>query len=255
MSEDAPASYPCPDCGETMSTQRGLSQHRAKVHGVFSATSSRQREVGRERSAGAAPPRPRPELSEREQTELRDRLIGHFAMIGGFLAAIAPHTGLTLVSRAVDRELEIKGPDGQSLSDPEGRTLTVRRRGIATILLDYGRRDHRIMRGLLAFDRLMEAGDEVELVASLAAAVAVDTGRVDPHEGIGLPGTPIRIAPDLLIGDVIAQVEEVFAAQAAAVEALPHVGGSEPEAGSENVHETAPDGMAAVAVPSGRDTG
>lgn len=255
MSPDETGGFTCPNCGEITSTQRGMSQHRAKVHGILSPTSSRQREAGRERSAGAAPPRPRLELSERDQLALRDRLIGHLAMIGGFVAAVAPHTGLTLVSRAVDRELEIRGPDGVPLVDPEGREQTVRRRGIATILLDYGRRDSRVMRGLLAFDRMMEAGDEITLVAELAAAVAVDTGRVDPHEGIGLPGTPIRIAPGLLIGDIIEQVEEAMAAQAITSPDRQASGGAEEAPAGENVHELTPDGVAVASVGAGVDSG
>ena len=255
MSEEQGSdSFACPDCDMVAQTRRGLSQHRAKVHGILSPTSSRQRDSGPRPSE---PPRPiRMELSEADQGELRDRLIGHFAMIGGFIAAFAPHTGLTLVSRAVDREDGVRGPDGRELADASGRPIRLKHRGIATILLDYGRRDPRIMRGLLAFDRLMAAQDEVEIVAQLAAAVAVDTGRVDPHEGIGLPGTPIRLAPDLLIPDVVAEVEAAYAAQAAEVEAAFRQGQPEQRAApSENVHGRAPDGVAVATVPGGDDTG
>lgn len=189
--------------------------HRARLHQEFSPTSSRQRRRPAEGAGqGGEPSRPSTlAFSDQEWNELRDGLVSDFVMIGSLISMLLPHTGITLVSRSVDHEMLVNGPDGRPLRD-KGKQVTVQRRGIATILIGYARRDERIARGVLAFHRLCSAQDELQIAAELGAAVAVDTGRVDPHKGVQVPGTPIRLSPELLIPDVIAQVDAMREAEA-----------------------------------------
>ena len=212
--------FTCPECGLEVATQRGLSQHRAKVHGILSPTSSRQRD---------AAPAPSPAGGEAQLRALQDRLIGHFAAISTLLAGLGLyHSALTLVSRSVDRTVEVTGPDGEPVL-MDGRPVQVERRGIARVLIDHGRKDVRILRGILAFDRFMSAGDELQLGLELAASVAADLVP-DPRSGLQIPGTRIVLAPAAIIPDVVDQVEKirVIEAQEAAAQAPPAPDGARP---------------------------
>ena len=149
--------------------------------------------------------------------EEEDRLVESLTTVGMFVAPILPHTGLTVISRAGDREIPI----------PNAKP--VHKRGIASVMVDYGKRDPRFMRAIVRFNNLMHGGDAFELAASLAAAVAVDAHRVSPHLALPIPGVPAEAQPQpvmMLIGDVvqdvesrIAQAQEQYAPQGEPVEA------------------------------------
>lgn len=187
--------FACPEegCGKVLPTARGLNLHMLRKHGVRT-----------ESEGSKKPPKPRKQaLGAKDLDELNDRLHGHLTIIGTIVSAVLPHTGLTIVSRTPDRSSVIESADGVE--------RVIRRKGIVSLLMGYAQKDERILKGLLAFDRIMTSGDEVAIVGGLASAIAVDTGRVDPHAGIGIPGTPMRLAPDMFIGDVIESYEAQMA--------------------------------------------
>lgn len=137
--------------------------------------------------------------------EEEERLVQSLVTVGMFVAPIVPHTGLTIVSRAPDRQIPIPN------------AAPVQKRGIASIAIEYGKRDPRIMRGIVRFNNLMHGGDAFELAASLAAAVAVDVHLVDPHLELPVPGVPAEVRPQpvmMLIGDVVMDIEQRVAQQA-----------------------------------------
>lgn len=179
----------CPICGKEMSS-RGIGLHMAKAHGH----QRRDGESSRRRGRNVRLDQP-PQVNIQEET---DRLVTSLATIGTFVAPFAPHLGLTLISRAGDRELQV----------PNAKP--VRKRGIASVVMSYAEHDPRIMRGVVRFNDIVQGSDAIELVASLGAAAAVDAHLVDPHLGIRLPGVPDELCPrpiEALIGDVVAQVE------------------------------------------------
>lgn len=181
----------CPVCGKEISS-RGLGLHMAKAHGHQRRDESAGRGRGRARNVRLDQP---PSINVQEET---DRLVTSLATVGTFMVPFLPHLGLTLISRAGDRELQV----------PNAKP--VRKRGIASVVMSYAEHDPRIMRGVVRFNDIVQGSDAIELAASLGAAVAVDTHLVDPHLGIRLPGVPDELCPrpiEALIGDVVAQVE------------------------------------------------
>lgn len=188
----------CPECGKLVNP-RGLGLHRAHAHG-YRAGEDDGAPRQRGRRTMRADKQPSVDLAEEQ-----DRLVTSLATMGMFVSAVLPHTGITLVSRAADRDLE--------LPIPGAAPQKVHKKGISTVVMEYARRDVRVLQAVVRFNQLMHAGDAVELLMSVAAAVAVDTHLVDPHLHIPMPGAPpgVEIRPvEALIGDVVQQVEMQF---------------------------------------------
>lgn len=189
----------CPECGKYVSS-RGLGLHRARAHG-YRAGDDDGSPRRRGRQTMRTDKQPPVDLAEEQ-----DRLVTSLATMGMFVSAVLPHTGITLVSRAADRVLELPIPGA---AEPQ----KVRKKGISTVVMEYAKRDARVLQAVVRFNALMHAGDAVELAMSVAAAVAVDTRLVDPHLHIPMPGAPpgVEIRPvEALIGDVVQQVEMQF---------------------------------------------
>lgn len=213
--------FQCPDCDRVLPTARGLNLHMLRKHGIRSEAST---------ADSKSKPKPKSKsFGDKDFDELADRYHAHLTVIGTIVAAVMPHTGTTIVTRTPDQQRVITSADGVE--------HIIRQRGIVSVLMNAARKDERILKGLITLDKFMSSGDEIQLVGSLASAVAVDTGRIDPYEGIGVPGTPIRIAPYNFIPDVI----DALAVSEAEAEAE-HVA-SETEY---NQNGTAPDGARVV---------
>jgi hypothetical protein len=207
----------CPECDRPVTvTKRGLAMHRNREHGVQSPTSSAARGRADEPKAPAAGPRAAEGASVRPLEPLRsrpeelqaveDELVVNLGTLGTLLMAVAPHTGITVMSRAIDREITVPTADGQ--------TRSVRRRGIASVVMGYAERDPRILRGVRRFNAIFGATEAADLAAQLGAAVALDAG-IDPEAGVRLPGPiPIQLTPGTMIPDVVQQVAEMREAAA-----------------------------------------
>lgn len=188
---------PCPICGFRA---KNLAAHMRRHE---SARSSNGRSSTPNSRAGRSDrvrlDRPAPTISLAEET---DRLVESLATLGSFALPVAPHTGLTIISRAGDREIQ-----------PQGAAKPIHKAGIATVVMGYAQRDPRIMRAVVRFNNFMHAGEGMELIMSVGAAVAVDVKAVNPHMAIPLPGAPegVELRPiEGLIGDVVAQVEAQY---------------------------------------------
>ena len=189
--EEPSGTVPCPECGKQFNP-RGLGLHRARAHGY------------RAGDGNGAPPRgPRTQrLDQPPRIDLvleEHLLVESLSMMGMYMMAPLPHTGLTIVTRAGERSIEVPGQE-----------QPIKRKGIAATLMEYGKRDPRILRAIVRFNALMHGGETIELAMSLGAAVAVDIHAVDPHMAIPIPGAPdgAAIEPIMaLIPDVVMQVE------------------------------------------------
>jgi hypothetical protein len=190
-----PDGVACPICGKVVK-RKGLGLHMANGHGVKSDGSPSGNSNGRG-------PRNTQRLDAPATVDLADeeeRLGESIATMGMYFLPLMPHTGLVMISRAGDRELNIPG-----------QPKPIKKRGLASVVMDYAKRDKRVLRAVVRFNNFMHAGDAAELALSIGAAVAVDIGRVDPHIAIPMPGAPEGVPPmkpiEMLIGDVVAQVE------------------------------------------------
>lgn len=185
----------CPECGDRFGTPRGLGRHRSLKHGVPGQKASRAQ--AQQRTA-------RTDEGARPSVNLaaeNDRLVESLSLAGIYLSVVLPHTGVTLISRTPDRQVVMA----------EGAE-PIRKRGIASVVMEYAAQDPRVLRAVVRFNNLMHAGDALELAMSLAAAVAVDVHAVPAHLEIPMPGMPgMSVRPvEALIGDVIEKVEAQF---------------------------------------------
>lgn len=177
----------CPICGfRAKNLGAHMKKHENQANGS-SAGGGRQRTARLDRPAS---------VNLREEEE---KLVQSLAMVGMFITPLIPHTGLTIISRAPDREIAV----------PNAKPVI--KRGIASILIDYGKCDTRVMKAIVRFNMIMQGGDALELVASIGAAVAVDVRLVSPDLALPVPGVPEEALPrpiHMLIGDVVEQVRE-----------------------------------------------
>jgi hypothetical protein len=112
---------------------------------------------------------------------------------GALLAAtIAPHVGVT-----------IHGVEG----DRKGEWI-VKSRAVmfGNLIRDRARKEPRIQRLLMLFNQLHEVPEGLQLVASMGAAIAVDTGRLAPDQEVAftLMGREMKLTPvRMVIPDVL----------------------------------------------------
>ena len=125
--------------------------------------------------------------------EVVDLAVENLRTDGALLAAtIAPHVGVA-----------IHGVEG----DRKGEWI-VKSRAVmfGNLIRDRAHKEVRLLRLLVIFNQLHEVPEGLQLVASMGAAIAVDTGRLAPDQEIAftLMGREMKIAPvRMAIPDVV----------------------------------------------------
>lgn len=173
-SGDSDGVFRCEVCERVFDTKRGLGRHMT-VH------------TGGRKTAEAVS---KPAASSGEHTlvqedgqvkykaptaalqRIGDTLIANVSTVGTMAAMFAPHTGLTILSRA---PLLGKG------------------------IMEVASRNESVMLGVVRFNQFFTGGELATAAASIAVAVSADVGMSDPHG---------RLAT-LFIGDVVAQVDQM----------------------------------------------
>jgi hypothetical protein len=168
--------FACPDCSRTFRTAANLGAHRR---------------LAPDHSRPASEPKPAAKTAVTPDAVLA-LAVENLRNDGALLAAtVAPHLGVAIHGN----------------SDPDQGPLVVSRAVMAGNLL-RGRieKDARLLRLLLAWNRLHEVPEGLQLAASLGVALAVDTGRLAPDQTFVLKvaGREFPIQPAALaIGDVL----------------------------------------------------
>jgi hypothetical protein len=146
----------------------------------------------------ARPPTKEPAKKVLDADAVVDLAVENLRNDGAILAAtIAPHLGVA-----------IHGVE----SERKGEWIVKSRAVMAgNLIRERARKNPQLVRLLGAFNKLHETPEGLILAASLPAAIALDTGRMNPDSVIELQlfGKPLHVQPmRLVLGDVIDYVKQ-----------------------------------------------
>jgi len=198
--------FACPDCEKTFPTASRLERHQRMSPNHSLPTSTIK-------APGKKPLDP---------DGIVDAAVENLRTDGALLAAtIAPHVGVA-----------IHGVEGERKGEWIVKSRAVM---FGNLIRERARKEARLLRLLVLFNQLHDVPEGIQILASMGAAIAVDTGRLAPDQEIAftLAGREMKIAPvRLAIPDVVDYVaSQTGPAEAAPPSANGRVGEPEPVAG------------------------
>jgi hypothetical protein len=191
--------FACPECPKVFSSAQRLSAHRrlAPDHA----------RPAKEPTKSSKPSKP--ELTPDQIVDLA--VVNTQTFGAGLAATIAPHLGVAIAG----------------VQDEKGAWIVRSRAEMAgNLIRERARKEPRMLRLLVLYNRLFEVPDGLVLATSLPAALMLDTGRATPDMTVALPlfGREFKLQPmRMAAGDVIDYVESVMGTPA------PSQNGSEPQ--------------------------
>lgn len=178
-SGDSPTGFQCEVCERIFDTKRGLARHLRVHKGPAAVEDSVKPSVSSgEHTLIAEDGQIRYKAPTAALQRVGDTLISNISTVGTMAAMFAPHTGLTVLSRA---PLLGKG------------------------IMEIASKNEQVMLGVVRFNQFFTGGELATAIASIGMAVSVDVGVTDAHG---------RLA-SMLIGDVVQQVDAMRPAEEA----------------------------------------